>query len=328
MHKTTLLLLLFILSIFSSNIIQAAEIQEDNNNYYTFSPQKEYHEEEKKKKAKINTGPKIYSQYQGDFSKQWYKKHKYPNKYYLSLNLGYNFGVSATDVVNSQILYKDGICLVNAGCTTDTFTYAPNTTIEMDSDTLVDIDYDGDVSFSITGGIEIREKLRLEAEASLKELSYSSITQSDAAIANYNTVDQGAYVEPGPTVDTDSDDTEIKLSMISIMLSAYRDFNRDGTLRPYIGAGIGGTNVSTKGYDAIHLTYQFKLGTSYKLNKNMFFDFGATYFVMGDVDYDYVIKNDNGVNASDETVNYRFEHDLNVLSLGIGYRFIFDPPTG
>lgn len=322
MRKLAYLILIF--SFTFSNSILAAETKQNSNdeNYYDFGVQKEYYENLRRaQKQKTANIPSDNSQYKGDFPDSWYKKYKYKKNYYMTFDVGYNIAPSASDVKNTEIHYKDGICRTAGGCAADQYLYSPGRTIQMDDDTLVDISYDGSLNVAAYFGISYSDRYRIEAQLSYKQLGYSEITQSPEAIANYDALDSGAYDEPGPTVDTDQD---ITLKMTSLMVNFYRDFNRDGTYRPYIGVGVGGTNVATTGTEGISFTYQVKLGMSYRLRENMFVDFGATYFDLGDVNYKYSIDNENTSVTSSETVQYTMEHPLNYFALAVGYRFLFD----
>ena len=93
------------------------------------------------------------------------------------------------------------------------------------------------------------------------------------------------------------------------MLNLYYDFNKGGRFQPYVGAGIGATemnaqvnlyylldNVNSTG-SAINgiddsetaFAYQGLLGFGYELTERLTFDLGYRYFVADDLDYQGIL---------------------------------------
>ncbi|HAY05201.1 MAG TPA: outer membrane beta-barrel protein, partial [Hyphomonas sp.] len=104
---------------------------------------------------------------------------------------------------------------------------------------------------------------------------------------------------PGTTVSPDG-----YVTVMDAMLNGIYDFNKDGTIRPYIGAGVGGTRVRAKATNrvtgtspnlnaangfadtAAGLAYQGLIGVGLKLSDRLTLDVGYKYFVAEELEFD------------------------------------------
>ena len=109
----------------------------------------------------------------------------------------------------------------------------------------------------------------------------------------------------------------------SIMASVYRDFSNDSKWTPYIGAGLGTTNISPDNItvnsveynlnDEDTFTYQVKAGTSYEMTEKAALFGEVTYKAYNDI---------TTVNTNVSGVNFDVT-DISSLGFRIGTRFSF-----
>ena len=111
------------------------------------------------------------------------------------------------------------------------------------------------------------------------------------------------------------------------MLNGYYDFNRGGSVQPYIGLGVGGArlNVSAVGgfgsfadEDTV-LAYQGMVGVAFDLTEQLALDIGYRYFVADDLELDGL-----GPNLTAATFDAEYEHQA--VTLGLRYQFAAPPP--
>lgn len=102
----------------------------------------------------------------------------------------------------------------------------------------------------------------------------------------------------------------------TLMANVYYDFNKTGTIQPYVMAGIGlGMNKTelkigksykdsdTKNYFA----YQAGVGAAYKINNNLYADAGIKYAQLGKSSNDTIIFSQSAkVSSFDATVGIRY----------------------
>jgi OOP family OmpA-OmpF porin len=112
------------------------------------------------------------------------------------------------------------------------------------------------------------------------------------------------------------------------MLNGYYDFNRGGSVQPYIGVGVGGArlNISADGPalgfikdDDTVLAYQAMIGIAFDLTEQLALDVGYRYFVADEVELDGISPN---LTAAAFTADY--EHQA--VTLGLRYQFAAPPP--
>lgn len=112
------------------------------------------------------------------------------------------------------------------------------------------------------------------------------------------------------------------------MLNGYYDFNRGGSVQPYIGLGVGAArlNVSAAGpslgafqdQDTV-LAYQGMVGVAFDLTEQLALDVGYRYFVADEADFDGVSPN---LTASAFSADYTHQ----AVTLGLRYQFAAPPP--
>jgi opacity protein-like surface antigen len=105
------------------------------------------------------------------------------------------------------------------------------------------------------------------------------------------------------------------------MLNGYYDFNRGGSVQPYIGLGVGAArlNVSAaggfgsfQGQDTV-LAYQGMVGVAFDLTEQLALDVGYRYFVADDADFD-------GVNPNLTATTFDAEYEHQAVTLGLQRR--------
>lgn len=137
----------------------------------------------------------------------------------------------------------------------------------------------------------------------------------DAAVLTGSATQLGATV--GAVVSTPRGD---EAKNLGVYANLYYDFNREGTIQPYVGAGIGFTqyevtyrpsNVSIIDGDDTVFAWQLKAGATWKLNTNW------------DLYGEYAYRQSEDVGFSNKLFpgNLDIENEQNVLSVGVRYRF-------
>lgn len=107
------------------------------------------------------------------------------------------------------------------------------------------------------------------------------------------------------------------------MVNAYLDFNREGTIRPYVGAGVGYAKleidaVNLANPEFIHdddsvLTYQLMAGVGFALSGNAVVDIGYRHYEAQDLGFD-------GTDAGIPTLfNSEYQHQS--VTAGIRWSF-------
>jgi outer membrane protein OmpA-like peptidoglycan-associated protein/outer membrane protein W len=134
---------------------------------------------------------------------------------------------------------------------------------------------------------------------------------------------------PGTTVNPDG-----TAAIMDVMINGIYDFNKDGTIRPYIGAGVGGTRIrakasnrtvgaapnlsATNGFTdtAAGLAWQGLAGIGFKLSDRLTLDLGYKYFTAEELEFD------GKHTGPDYTVDYT-DH---TATIGLRYAFGVTPP--
>ncbi|MFN7164915.1 MAG: outer membrane protein, partial [Hyphomonas sp.] len=104
---------------------------------------------------------------------------------------------------------------------------------------------------------------------------------------------------PGTTVNPDG-----TISVMDLMINGLYDFNAGGTIRPYIGVGVGGTRVRAKATNrvvgaspnlsaangftdtAAGLAWQGLAGIGFQLSDRLTLDLGYKYFTAEELEFD------------------------------------------
>jgi opacity protein-like surface antigen len=130
----------------------------------------------------------------------------------------------------------------------------------------------------------------------------------------------GSATQLGATVGAVVDDGNGDIKSTGVFLNGYYDFNREGVIEPYIGAGIGlqktevrytPSNVDIIDDSETKIAYQVKAGATYKLNEQFELFTEATYRTGEDIE----TKN----NLFPGTLD--IENKQTLVSLGGRYRF-------
>src|SRR5690606_22346355 len=92
-------------------------------------------------------------------------------------------------------------------------------------------------------------------------------------------------------------------NVTDLMINGLYDFNKGGTVQPYIGLGVGGARIKAKATNRVNtvgdvtnalngfsdkatgIAYQGLLGVGFKLTERMTMDVGYKYFTVEDLDF-------------------------------------------
>jgi opacity protein-like surface antigen len=186
-------------------------------------------------------------------------------------------------------------------------------------------EFDDGMAFSLEGGLRYDSGLRSGIELSYGNADVSShmgvtvagalvIDDVDAAVLTGSDVQLGATV--GDVVAAGRGD----LTTLSLFANAYYDFNRDGKFEPYIGAGLGFSDVditfNPSGVGIVDdgetlFAYQFKLGATLQFN-----DMWEGY-----AEYAHRMTSDVEVNVDLFPATLEVENQQGLLSVGVRYRY-------
>jgi opacity protein-like surface antigen len=186
-------------------------------------------------------------------------------------------------------------------------------------------EFDDGMAFSLEGGLRYDSGLRSGIELSYGKADVSShmgvtvagallIDDVDAAVLTGSDVQLGATV--GEVVSAGQGD----LTTLSLFANAYYDFNRDGNFEPYVGAGIGFSDVdinfSPSGVGIVNdsdtlFAYQLKLGATLQFN-----DMWEGY-----AEYAHRMVGDAEVNVDLFPATLKVENQQGLLSVGVRYRY-------
>jgi len=162
--------------------------------------------------------------------------------------------------------------------------------------------FEGDMGF---GGAVVGRELgswRIEGEWSLRDFEVEDHILGGAAL-------------PGPTGGVD---------VSSYMLNAIYDFNRDGTVAPYLGAGAGWTEVELDDFGVAPVPQVLSdddSGFAYQLVAGLGFNLGARWNLF--LDYRLIFADGLEVTVTPGAGGVTSEIDLEVQSLQAGARFRF-----
>jgi len=220
----------------------------------------------------------------------------------------------------------------NSGSFTDDFstgngepTVAFGTVLESGTAVGWTTEFDDGLAFSLEGGMRYDSGLRSGIELSYGSADVSShmgvtvagalaIDDVDAAVLTGSDLQLGATV--GEVVSAGRGD----LTTLSLFANAYYDFNREGTFEPYVGVGLGFSDVditfNPSGVGIVDdgetvLAYQFKLGATLQFN-----DMWEGY-----AEYAYRMTGDVEVDVDLFPAALDVENQQGLLSVGVRYRY-------
>lgn len=188
-----------------------------------------------------------------------------------------------------------------------------------------DTDFDDGLAFSLEGGLRYDNGLRSGIELSYGQADVSShMAVTVAGALNIDDVDAavltGSADQLGATVGQVVAAGRGDISTLSLFVNAYYDFNRDGKFQPYIGVGLGlsdvniqfnpsGVGIVDDGETA--LGYQFKLGGT------VLFSGGWE----GYAEYAHRMTEDIEVSVDLIPATLEVENEQRLFSAGVRYRF-------
>ncbi len=74
----------------------------------------------------------------------------------------------------------------------------------------------------------------------------------------------------------------------TISVNGYVDFPNESKLTPFVGLGIGSSNVEVQGGDATAMSFSGILGGAYSLNEKVSLEAKLTYRTLGELEFDWV----------------------------------------
>jgi len=146
----------------------------------------------------------------------------------------------------------------------------------------VKMDFDTGVNFGGALGYKFR-KIRMEFEISFRSND----------INNFEAIGT-TFVVP------------LDISSTTYLLNSFYDFESQGKFTPYIGAGLGFSNIDFSGLDDTVFAFKLIGGGSYKINSNL--DLTAEYSYLGaqDADLDFF----TGVSYDTHNFNVGFRYSF------------------
>lgn len=172
-------------------------------------------------------------------------------------------------------------------------------------------DFDNEFDLGFVGGITAG-RLFANGLRSELELRYS---KNDFDKTKASTT-SGGVTTAGPKSGANGDVTSVAL-----MANLFYDFNRDGSLHPYIGGGVGGARVAVNDFgsnsgkifdgDDIVFAYQGGAGLAFDLTDRLTLDAGYRYFGTDDPSF--------GDRGND--IDFEYKQHIGMLSL----RYVISP---
>lgn len=185
-------------------------------------------------------------------------------------------------------------------------------------------EFDDGTAFSLEGGMRYASGLRSGIElayGSADVESHRGVTVGGTLIDGVDAaVLTGSSTQLGVTVGEVVAGGRGDISTLSLFVNAYYDFNRDGKVEPYIGIGLGFSDVDVtfnpSGVGIVDdgetvLAYQAKLGVSLQFNDNW----------QGFADYTQRMTEDVEVIVDLFPASLEIENEQGLFSIGARYRF-------
>lgn len=111
------------------------------------------------------------------------------------------------------------------------------------------------------------------------------------------------------SIEDEGDDLDTEVDTTSILANLWFDFNREGKFKPYVGFGLGASEVDPGGASETLSTWQLGGGINWQLAPSWVMDMGYRYFETEDGEYE------------DDGAELEQEHGGNIFKLGINYLF-------
>ena len=185
-------------------------------------------------------------------------------------------------------------------------------------------DFDDDMAVSLEAGMRYDSGLRSGVELSFGSAdveTHRGVTVGGTVIDGVDAaVLTGSATQLGATVGQVVADGRGDISTVTLFFNAYYDFNRDSNFEPYIGVGLGFSDVDVSfnpsGVGIVDdgetvLAYQVKLGATLQFNENW----------EGFADYAHRMTEDVEVGVGLFPATLEIENEQGLFSVGARYRF-------
>ncbi len=185
-------------------------------------------------------------------------------------------------------------------------------------------EFDGGFAIAGEAGLMYDSGFRSGIEITYSNADVDSHSGVTVAGTNIDGVDAavltGSPTQLGASVGQVVSDGKGDISPLGVFLNLYYDFNKNGVVEPYIGAGVGvmfvdveynPSNVGIIDDDDTVFAYQLKAGATYNVNANV--DIYGEYAYRGSEDIE--VSNDLFPGSLD------IENTQHVFSIGVRYAF-------
>lgn len=185
-------------------------------------------------------------------------------------------------------------------------------------------EFDTGVAYGIEAGLRYDNGFRSGVEIALTSADVDSHEGVNVGGAGLDGVDAavltGSAEQLGASVGAVVADGRGDIENLAVFANAYYDFNRDGQFQPYVGGGIGFSQVdvtynpSGVGIvedDETKFAYQLRAGATYKVTDNF----------EGYAEYTYRATDDVEVDVDLFPGTLDIENRQNLFTVGVRYRF-------
>jgi len=185
-------------------------------------------------------------------------------------------------------------------------------------------DFDSGVAYGVEAGLRFDNGFRSGVEISLTQAdvdTHEGVNVGGAVIDGVDAAVLTGSAEPlGATVGEVVSDGRGDIENLAVFANAYYDFNRDGQFQPYVGAGIGFSDVNVtynpSGVGIVDdgetkFAYQLRAGATYQFSEQ----------VEAYAEYTYRATEDAQVNVDLFPGALDIENEQNLLTVGVRYRF-------
>jgi len=175
-------------------------------------------------------------------------------------------------------------------------------------------------------GVTVDGELEAADEADIDEEDMASIGIGRGFENGFRLEGEFAYRDNGFDEDVPLG-TNADATAVSLMANLFYDFNRHGSLQPYLGLGVGAAQVDSQasgvlfGWDDDYtgVAYQGLAGVNWQFSQNWSADLGYRYFVVPDAEFDGVV----GITPA----TFEGDYTHQAVTLGLRYTFGSPPPA-
>ncbi len=185
-------------------------------------------------------------------------------------------------------------------------------------------EFDTGVAYGVEAGLRYDNGLRSGIEISLTSADIDTHEGVNVGGANIDGVDAAVLTgsaEPlGATVGAVVADGRGDIENLAVFANAYYDFNRDGAFQPYVGAGLGFSQVDvTYNPSGVGIVDDGETKFAYQLRAGATYRFSDTLEVYGE--YTYRATDDVEVDVDLFPGTLNVENQQNLFAVGVRYRF-------